>query len=81
MESSIDERHGHVETHPGKGHKNDPRDRTPLLQGQSEKDGTGQPGEVKETNSVFLVSGGDCKKEGDRLFSRICCDRIRGNCF
>ena len=23
----------------------------------------------------------DCKKEGDRLFSRVCCDRTRGNGF
>ena len=24
---------------------------------------------------------GDYKKEGDRLFSRVCCDRISGNSF
>ena len=24
---------------------------------------------------------GGCKKEGDRLFNRICCDRTRGNGF
>ena len=24
---------------------------------------------------------GDYKKEGDRLFSRVCCDRTRGNGF
>jgi len=27
-----------------------------------------------------VVNGG-CKQEGDRLFSRVCCDRRRGNGF
>ena len=29
----------------------------------------------------FQYLKGDCKKEGDRLFSKICCDRIKGNDF
>ena len=28
---------------------------------------------------VFQYVNGGCRKEGNRLFSRICCDRTRGN--
>ena len=31
--------------------------------------------------SAFQYLKGDYKKEGDRFFSRICCDRTRGNCL
>ncbi len=31
--------------------------------------------------AVFRYLTGGCKKEGDRLFSRVCCDRTRGNGF
>ena len=31
VESSVQERHGPVGVHPEEGHKNDPRDGTPLL--------------------------------------------------
>ena len=31
--------------HPEEGHKSDPRDGTPLLQGQAERAGAVQPGE------------------------------------
>jgi len=30
---------------------------------------------------TFQYVKGDYKKEGDRLFSRVCCDRTRGNGF
>ena len=30
---------------------------------------------------AFQYLRGGCKKEGDRLFSRVCCDRTRGNGF
>jgi len=30
---------------------------------------------------AFQYVKGDLKKEGDKLFSRVCCDRTRGNCF
>ena len=30
---------------------------------------------------AFQYLKGDCKKEEDRLFSRVCCDRTRGNGF
>ncbi|MFV0960699.1 hypothetical protein QML37_30210, partial [Klebsiella pneumoniae] len=35
----------------------------------------------KRPDSSLSVSKGCCKKEGDRLFSRDHCDRIRGNDF
>ena len=31
--------------------------------------------------AAFQYLKGSCKKEGDRLFSRVCCDRTRGNSF
>ena len=30
---------------------------------------------------AFQYLKGSCKKEGDRLFSRVCCDRKKENCF
>jgi len=36
VESSVQERHRPVGVCPEKGHKNDPRDGTPLLRGQAE---------------------------------------------
>ena len=47
MESSVQERHGAVGAHPEEGHKNDPRDGTPLLRGQVERAGAVQHGEEK----------------------------------
>ena len=29
----------------------------------------------------FQYLKGNCKKEGDKLFSRVCCDRTRRNCY
>jgi len=34
-----------------------------------------------EPRAAFQYLKGDCKKEGDRLFSRTCCDRTRGHGF
>ena len=31
--------------------------------------------------TTFYYLKQDCKKEGDRLFSRVCCDMTRGNGF
>ena len=31
--------------------------------------------------AVFQYLKGVCKKEGDKLFSRVCCDSTRGNDF
>mgnify|MGYP001852221541 CR=1 FL=1 len=42
VESSVQERHGAVGVHPEEGHKNDPRDGTAVLQGQTERAGAVQ---------------------------------------
>ena len=34
-----------------------------------------------DLRAIFQYQKGGCKKEGDRLFSRVCCDRTRGNGF
>ena len=36
IKSSVQESHRPIGVHPEDGHKNDPRERTPLLQGQAE---------------------------------------------
>ena len=46
-ESSVQERHGPAGAYAGESHRNDPRDKTPLLQGQAKGAGTVQPGEEK----------------------------------
>ena len=45
VEPSVPERCGPVGVHPEESYKNDPRDGTPLLQGQARKAGAVQPGE------------------------------------
>ena len=63
VESSLEKR-GRcrpVGAHPEEGHKNDPRDETPLLPRQAERAGADQPGEEKaleRLDSGFLVSKG-----------------------
>ena len=78
MESSVQERHGPVGVHLEEGHRNDPRDETPPSLRTAERAGAVQPGEEKAAgrpgSSLSVLKGG-CKKEGDRLFSRDCCDR------
>ena len=51
VESSAQERHGPVGACPEEGHKNDPRDGIPLLQGQAERDGAVLSGEEKAVRS------------------------------
>ena len=67
VESAVQERHGSVGVCPEEGHKNDPRDGTPLPRGQAER--------------AFQYLKGSYSKEGDRFFSKVCGDRIRGNGF
>ena len=46
-ESSVQERHGAVATHPEESHESDPRDGTLLLCGEAERAGILQPEEEK----------------------------------
>jgi len=83
MESSVKERHGLVGVRPEKGHKNDPRDGSPLLQRQRELgvfslEKRRFQGDLR---AAFRYLKGGCKKEGDRLFSRASCDKRRGDGF
>lgn len=53
-----------------------------LLGGQAERTGAVQPGELEtpgRPHSSLLK--GDYKKEGNRLVSKVCCDKRRGNGF
>ena len=47
VESSAQERHGSVGVCPNEGHRNDPREGTPLIRGQAGRAGAVQPGEEK----------------------------------
>jgi len=47
VEYSVQKGHGAVGVCPEEGHKNDPRDGTPPLQGQAERAGTVHPGDEK----------------------------------
>ena len=47
VESSVKDVHGPVGVNPEQGHRNDPMDGTPLLQGQAERAGAVQHGEEK----------------------------------
>jgi len=47
VKSSLEERCGPVGAHPDEGHKNDPRDGTPVLRGQAERARAVQLGEEK----------------------------------
>ena len=67
------------------GHKSDQRDgTTPLLGGQARRAGAVPLGEEKAQGRPYCglpVLKGTCKKDGDKLFSRACCDRTRDNGF
>ncbi|KAK4827389.1 hypothetical protein QYF61_017794 [Mycteria americana] len=80
-ESSAQEGHGAVEASPEKGHENDLRAGTPLLQGQAERVGVVQPGEEKAVGRPYSSLPGAYRKDGDRLYSKACCDRTRSNGF
>ena len=65
---STQERHGSVGACLEEDHKNDPRDGTPLLQGQAERAGAVQPRERKalgRPSSFLSVSkGGSIRRKG-----------------
>jgi len=66
------------------GHKDNPRAGAPLLGGKAERVGAVHPGEEKAPGrpySSLPVPEGAYGKDGDRLFSRACCNRTRGNGF
>ena len=85
--SSGQEIYRPVGLHPEDGQENGPRDGTPPLHGQAERPGAVQPGEEKALripeSGLSVTKGGErlYKKVGDRLFSKFCCDRLRGNGF
>jgi len=80
MKFSVQERCGLIRVHPEKGHTNDPRDETPPYEDRQRDlgmfilDKRRLQGDLK----VNFLKGGH-KKEGDRLFSRVCCNRIGEN--
>jgi len=53
VDSSVQGRYGPVGACPQEGHKNEPRDGTPLLKGQNEGVGTVQPGEETMISEVL----------------------------
>ena len=85
VEPSVQERRGFVGVRPEEGHRSDLRDKTPLLWGQAEscwgcaawREGC----EKKRLRAACQYQPGGCKKEGDRLHSKVCGDRTRGNGF
>lgn len=83
-ESSAQQGHGRDGVCTEERHKNDLRDGIPALRGQAESAGAVQPEDEKaleRPDSGMSVSRGSCRKEGDRLFIRVRCDRTRGNHF
>ena len=89
MRSSVQDRCGPVGVHAEEGHKNDPKDATLSLDclgfaDRLRKLGLFSVGKRKlqeDVMAAFQYLKGGYKKEGDRIFSRICCDRTRGNGF
>jgi len=84
LEPSAQERQEPTRVGPEEGHSNDQRAGTPLLEGKAERAGAVQPGEKRlqgELTAAFRYSKKAYKKDGDKPFSRACCDRSRGNGF
>lgn len=69
VKSSVQKRHGPVGLYPEEGHRNDPKDGTPVLRGQAVRVGAVQPGEEKLQGDLvaFQYLKGSYRKEGDRL--------------
>ena len=83
VESSVQERQGPDGAHPEGGCKNDPRDGAPPVRtgwelGLCSLQKRRPQGDLRA--ACEYLKGG-CKKEGDRLFSRACCGKTRGDGF
>ena len=71
-----------VGAHPEEGHKNDPRDETPPCEdslGELEVFRLEKRRPRGDLRAAFQYLKGSHRKERDRLFSRVCCDRTREN--
>lgn len=75
--------HGHIGVSPEEGCKNDHWAGAPLLWTDAVRTRDVQPGE--KSREAFIVTfqclKGACKNDGDKHFSRACCDPTRGKGF
>ena len=77
--STVRQRHRPVAMRPEEGHKNDQRGGTSLLWGQTESWGCAAWRRLQgDLRVAFQFLKGSCKKEGNKHFSRVCCDRGNG---
>jgi len=80
----VQEGRGAVGASPKEGHKNDPRDGTPLLRGKAERVGAVEPGEEKAAGtpySSFPVPEEGLHERWGLAFQHGLLDRTRGDGF